>query len=341
MTSKFCDPGQPDTSSGGIHVSVVTPFYNTADYLEECILSVLRQTHTNWEYILADNCSTDGSGDIAEKYAALDPRIHVVREHQFLSQVENYNRALCYISPESKYCKIVQADDWIYPSCLAEMIAVAESGDNVGLVSSFCLYGDYPFHIGLPLGKGPVYPGRDVARTQLFGIMLFGSPTGVMYLSDIVRSHKPFFSTTTRYFEDTDICFEILRDYDFGFVSQILTFNRRDNDSTWARLEPYKPHLLCEVMFLHVFGPDFLDHEELVRQTRDVEGRYYHFLAHCALRGYGRDFWEFHGKGLDSIGLKLSYRRVVLHALSVIADAAMNPKHTFENIWHLARERRS
>ena len=50
-------------------VSVVTPFYNTRDYLAECIESVLRQTYTNWEYILVDNFSTDGSSEIAKHYA--------------------------------------------------------------------------------------------------------------------------------------------------------------------------------------------------------------------------------------------------------------------------------
>ena len=322
-------------SSGEPLVSVVTPFFNSAEYLDECIESMINQTYNNWEYILADNCSTDGSGDIAEKCAASDPRIRVIREVEFLGQVENYNRALGYISPKSKYCKIVQADDWIYPHCLSEMIAVAESRDNVGLVSSFCLYGNGLGHKGgLSLSFGPVYPGRDVARAQLFGTIFFGSPTGVMYLSDIVRSKKPFFSTTIRYFEDTEVCFEILRDHDFGFVPQVLTFNRRDNAGFWAKMEQHNPILLYEVMFTHRFGPTFLNREELVRKMREVENRYYHFLAHCALYGYGKDFWEFHREGLDSVGQKISHLQVVLHAISIISDKVLNPKSTVEDLWH-------
>ena len=59
-------------------VSFVTPFFNTEKYLEECIESVLRQTYQNWDYILVNNRSTDGSVRIAEKYAnqisGKDPR---------------------------------------------------------------------------------------------------------------------------------------------------------------------------------------------------------------------------------------------------------------------------
>ena len=82
-------------------VSVVTPFYNTAAFLPECIESVLAQTYDNWEYILLDNCSTDGSTEIARKYAADEPRIRYVRNDELLPQVPNYNAALALISSES------------------------------------------------------------------------------------------------------------------------------------------------------------------------------------------------------------------------------------------------
>src|SRR5262245_47486686 len=96
-------------------VSVVTPFYNTERYLEECIRSVLGQTYTEFEYLLVDNWSTDRSREIAADYARQDARIRLVRNPVFVGQVENYNGALAQIAPESSYCKLVQADDWLYP----------------------------------------------------------------------------------------------------------------------------------------------------------------------------------------------------------------------------------
>lgn len=96
-------------------VSVVTPFYNTREYLAECIESVLRQTFTNWEYILVNNCSTDGSEEIVQSYVDQFPdRVRLVHNQSFLSHLANYNFALSLVSPNSKYCKMVQADDWIF-----------------------------------------------------------------------------------------------------------------------------------------------------------------------------------------------------------------------------------
>ena len=82
-------------------VSVVTPFYNTAAYLAECIESVLAQSYSEFEYILMDNCSTDGSSEIAATYAYRDPRIRLIRCSQFLPQLPNYNRAQRFPTPAS------------------------------------------------------------------------------------------------------------------------------------------------------------------------------------------------------------------------------------------------
>ena len=65
-------------------ISVVTPFYNTQKYLAECIESVLRQTYQNWEYILVDNCSSDGSSEIAARYASQCDKIRVIQTEEVL-----------------------------------------------------------------------------------------------------------------------------------------------------------------------------------------------------------------------------------------------------------------
>src|SRR5579862_9346002 len=122
-------------------VSVVTPVYNGEKYLVECIESVLAQSYSNWEYIIVDNHSTDGTGRIAEEYGAKEPRIRVYHNDSLLPIIANHNRAFRLISPESKYVKVVSGDDWIYPECLARMVGLAVSNPSVGLVGSYQLSG--------------------------------------------------------------------------------------------------------------------------------------------------------------------------------------------------------
>lgn len=61
-------------------VSVIVPIYNVANYLPECIESLLAQTYNDIEILLVDDGSTDGSGEIADRYAERDDRIHVYHQ---------------------------------------------------------------------------------------------------------------------------------------------------------------------------------------------------------------------------------------------------------------------
>jgi glycosyltransferase involved in cell wall biosynthesis len=112
-------------------VSVVTPVYNGEKYLAECIESVLTQTYDNWEYVIVNNCSTDRSAEIAKKFAQKDRRIRIQDNKQFLNLGQNWNHAVKQISAKSRYCKIVHADDWLFPNCLLEMVKLAEEHPSV------------------------------------------------------------------------------------------------------------------------------------------------------------------------------------------------------------------
>ncbi len=96
-------------------VSVVTPVYNGEETLGECIESVLEQTYGNFEYILVDNCSTDATARIIDDYVRREPRIRAFRNGRLVSAMENHQIAFGHMAAESRYCKVVQADDWIFP----------------------------------------------------------------------------------------------------------------------------------------------------------------------------------------------------------------------------------
>jgi len=60
-------------------ISIVTPNYNCEKFIGQTIESVLGQTYDNWEMIIVDDCSTDNSVSIIEKYANTDKRIHLIK----------------------------------------------------------------------------------------------------------------------------------------------------------------------------------------------------------------------------------------------------------------------
>src|SRR5688572_21713944 len=167
-------------------VSVVTPFYNTADYLAECIESVLAQKYTNFEYILVNNKSTDGSRAIAERYLKQDSRIRLYDNTEFVGMLENFNGALSRIGDDSKYVKMVLSDDAAFPNCLEEMVGLAEQQPTAGIVSSYYLWGTQLRGGGFD-HRTTLFPGREAVRqTILERLQYTGSQTVVLYRADVV-----------------------------------------------------------------------------------------------------------------------------------------------------------
>jgi glycosyltransferase involved in cell wall biosynthesis len=308
-------------------VSVVTPFYNTAPYLAECIESVLAQTHQQFEYLLVNNKSTDGSREIAARYCSSDSRLRLIDNPVFVGQVENYNGALAHISPASKYVKMVQADDTIFPECISRMVELAAREPGVGLVSSYWLTGDQQEGWGVP--KDVSYlPGWDACRKiVLGGSYLLASPTSVLYRADIVRARNPFF-TLGRYHEDTEAACEILLESDFGFVHQVLSFLRADNVSITTSVLAFNSYDLDYLIILERYGPLVLTAEELARQRAVSHGNYKRFLGRALLRCQGPRFWRYHRIGLATIGWELRWRDIVLQAARELVRLACSPRST-------------
>jgi glycosyltransferase involved in cell wall biosynthesis len=319
-------------------VSVVTPFYNTREYLAECIESVLNQGYRNWEYILVDNHSTDGSSEVAAAYAARFPeKIRLIRPNKFLAQVPNYNFALSCISAASKYTKMVQADDWIYPECLERMVAVAESDPSIGMVSSHYLRGSgVESHVeghGLPYST-TVFSGREVCRLQLRGAAwAFGSPTVLLYRSTIIRNTVRFFDENSLY-DDTDAHYRTMQEWNLGFVHQVLSFLRVHEDSIRSRLRDYDPDILDTFVQLSKFGPIYLQKEEATRLLEKGKSEYYRFLAHRILRGSSKGFWRYHNGGLKSIGLQIEKTNVFRYICWESARMLTNPGRSLNGLYH-------
>ena len=100
-------------------LSVIVPVYNTEKYLRECVDSILAQTFEDFELILVNDGSTDGSGAICEEYAAKDPRIQVI--HQKNGGITVARKSGVRVA-QGEYVTFVDSDDWIEREMYATML---------------------------------------------------------------------------------------------------------------------------------------------------------------------------------------------------------------------------
>ena len=327
-------------------VSIVTPVYNGDPYLAECIESVLAQTYDNWEYTIVNNCSTDRSLEIAKEYAARDARIRVCNNRDFLPMLANLNMAARQVSPQSKYCKFLLADDWLFPDCLRSMVAVAEANLSVGIVGSYGLRGNHVAWDGLPY-PSTVVPGREICRMTLMGsgLHVFGNPTSLLLRSDRIRSRDPFFNEANIHHADTESCYEVLKQTDFGFVHQVLTYTRIRHGSNRTRSERLNTYLAGVLSDLVQFGPFYLSESELQQRLRKHLDEYYTFLARSVFPLGEKEFWKFHRSELSRCGYPLSSGRLAKAVALRFINGALNPKRTAETIagliWGAFRHKRT
>jgi glycosyltransferase involved in cell wall biosynthesis len=318
-------------------VSIVTPAYNEEKHLSECIESVLSQTYTNWDYTIVDNCSTDETLAIAKKYAAADPRIRVVANSLLVPAVDNFNIALRQISNVSKYCKMVLADDWIFPDCLERMVAVMEEYPTVGVVGAYGLLGRWVLWTGLPY-PSTVVPGREIGRQRLLGgPYVFGSQTSVLFRSDLVRAHDPFFNASNDH-SDSEACLALLKECDFGFVHQVLTFSReRAGTSLLSKSKDLNTLAASLLHELVAYGPYYLDADEYSRRVGAALSGYYDFLARSLLRWRNKDFWKYHERKLKENGFSFSRVRLAGAFGKLVARAFVKLLRTsqHERYWGL------
>jgi glycosyltransferase involved in cell wall biosynthesis len=315
-------------------VSVVTPVYNGAKYLAECVESVLGQTYENFEYIILNNNSTDETLRIAEGYKAVDRRVRVQSNDTLLPIISNHNRAFSLISPDSKYCKVVSADDWILPHCLEQMVDLAEGHPTIGVIGSYQLSGGgetwYVRTDGLPYHKS-FMSGREICRAHfLTKLDVFGNPTSNMYRSDLVRRDKEFYPNQTAE-ADISAIYKTLRQSDFGFVHQVLSYERLHEVRITTTSENLNAYLSSELGDLLEYGPYYLTKEELEHRLDEMLDHYYEFLAISAVNFRKADFWEFHRKRLKELGHPMNSFKLTGAVLRKLTDMALNPKKTVES----------
>jgi glycosyltransferase involved in cell wall biosynthesis len=136
-------------------LTVGMPVYNADRTLATALEALLGQTFGDFELIVSDNASTDGTRDLLARYAALDRRVRVVRQPQNLGANPNYSKVAR--AARGEYFKWASSNDWCAPPFLERCIAVLDARADIVLasprtrlfVTSLEKAEDYPYDFGL------------------------------------------------------------------------------------------------------------------------------------------------------------------------------------------------
>lgn len=93
-------------------ISIIMPAYNAAEFIEQAVDSILKQTVTNFELLICDDGSTDATWEKLHSYK--DPRIRLLKNDNNLGNVETTNRL--FVEAQGRYIAIQDADDWSAPN---------------------------------------------------------------------------------------------------------------------------------------------------------------------------------------------------------------------------------
>lgn len=250
------------------HFSVIIPLYNKAPYVRKTIESVLRQTYGDYELIIIDNGSTDGSNRIVAQFT--DPRIRIVRleENVGVSNARNKGVELS----TAPYISFLDADDWWEPTFLEEMAALIERHPDAGIYGT----GYYIVKNGkkrvAPIGVGDGFAEGEINYCRVYAKTLCMPLTSItVAMPRVVFDESGGFKPHLKLGEDFDLWIRIALKHKVVFLNKPLSNYNQDVDVTYRgthHLHDPKEHMLWNLGYLEPEEKANPDYKQLIDNLR-------------------------------------------------------------------------
>lgn len=196
-------------------VSVLMPVYNTEKYVAESIESILQQTFSDFEFIILDDCSTDRSLEIIQKYAKQDSRIRVYQNSQ--NQGISFSRNRLLDLAVGKYIAWQDADDISLPTRLQKQYAFMENNLDVGICGAWLQFFSEKEE-NLEIRK---YPATDLEiRQRVFLYSPVSQGVSMIRRDLILKAGK--FDPNLKQAEDLDLSLRLGKISKFANLQEVL-----------------------------------------------------------------------------------------------------------------------
>ena len=216
-------------------VTICVPVYNGEKFIIDALESIKSQTYTNFECHIINNASTDKTGELAAKFVENDVRFILHSYDEFVDMIVNWNRSVHYISEESKYFLLVQADDIISPDCLKSHITLMEKHPGAGIASSFRMVGERIRGYGLDYFEGNYRKGKEMLIKHLKGeVGVVGTISNDLYRVEHLKK-LPFYPEIfipEDFHFDSRLALEILLISDLVFSFKILSLTKKKHSES-------------------------------------------------------------------------------------------------------------
>ena len=163
-------------------VSVIIPVYNTSVYLRECLDSVAGQTYRGLQILVIDDGSNDGSGEIADSYAAADERFTVMhRENGGPSAARN----AALKEATGKYIFCIDSDDVIEPETIETLVKICNETGSELCISSYRRFKDPYIRQSYPEMHSSILDAKEATRRMTCDMGFTHSSCGKLYLRSL------------------------------------------------------------------------------------------------------------------------------------------------------------
>ena len=248
--------------------SVIIPLYNKAPYVGKTVESVLGQTLDNYELIIIDNGSTDGSSEIVAGFT--DPRIRTIRldENFGVSNARNNGVAMA----TATYITFLDADDWWEPTFLEEMAGLIERHPDAGIYgTSYYIVKNSKKRLA-PVGVGEEFVEGEINYCSVYARTLCMPLTSItIALPKAVFEENGGFKPHLKLGEDFDLWIRIALKHKVVFLNKPLSNYNQDVDVTYRgthHLCDPKEHMLWNLGYLEPEEKTNPDYKQLIDNLR-------------------------------------------------------------------------
>lgn len=212
-------------------ISICIPAYNAEKFIKKTIESVLSQSYQHIEIVITDDCSKDQTVAVINSFT--DKRIKFYQNEKNLGVEGNWNKALKLAT--GKYCKMMGADDILYPNCLEEQLKIIDNPDNadVVLVTSHknVINQDGKLIMTRKFPGSGKYKGIKALKKSLHrGTNVIGEPVSGLFRKEVLEK-SGYYNGENLYMIDMDLWSRILKHGDLYVVDKILYAFRISTDS--------------------------------------------------------------------------------------------------------------